>query len=115
MKTKTTKIKKFPDIGLPKTPDREPTDAELKALAAEEIDETEAPEAQAAAPQLASSTVDLARLGLNEVAYVRRAVVDEVPIWSIHSASGHPLGAAPTLEQAWGAIIQNELQPVHVH
>ena len=107
MKTKTTK--KFPDIGLPKTPDREPTDAELKALAEEDIEDV------IEAPTLASASVDLARLGLNEVAYVRRAVVDEQPIWSIFSASGHPLGAAPTLEQAWGAIIQNELQPVHVH
>ena len=112
MKTKTTKTKKFPDIGLPKTPDREPTDAELAALAEEE--EAGGEEA-AVAPTLASASVDLARLGLNQVAYVRRAIVDEAPIWSIFSASGHPLGAAPTLEQAWGAIIQNELQPVHVH
>ena len=109
MKTKTMKSKKFPDIGMPKTPDREPTDAELEALAEEGVDEV------IEVPRLASSSVDLARLGLNEVAYVRQAVVDEVQIWSIYSASGHPLGAAPTLEQAWGAILQNELQPVHVH
>jgi hypothetical protein len=107
MKTKT---KKFPDIGLPKTPDREPTDAELQALAEEPVDEEPVEQIK-----LASSSVDFARLGLNEIAYVRQAVVDDVPIWSIYSASGHPLGAAPTLEQAWGAIIQNELQPVHVN
>lgn len=106
MKTRT---KKFTDIALPKTPDREPTDAELEALAQEQIDEP------VAEPKLASASIDFARLGLNEIAYVRQAVVDEVPIWSIYSASGHPLGAAPTLEQAWGAIIQNELQPVHVN
>jgi hypothetical protein len=109
MKTKT---KKFPDIGLPKTPDREPTDAELEALAQEPADEAIEPDD---VPKLASASIDFARLGLNEIAYVRQAVVDEVPIWSIYSASGHPLGAAPTLAQAWGAIIQNELQPVHVN
>jgi len=109
MKTKTTKTKTFPEIGLPKTPDREPTDAELQALADEQNDEP------VEEIKLASTSIDFARLGLNEIAYVRQAVVDDVPIWSIYSASGHPLGAAPTLAQAWGAIIQNELQPVHVN
>ena len=104
MKTKTTKTKTFPDIGLPKTPDREPTDAELQALAEEQSNEP-----------VEEIKLDFARLGLNEIAYVRQAVVDDVAIWSIYSASGHPLGAAPTLAQAWGAIIQNELQPVHVN
>jgi hypothetical protein len=64
---------------------------------------------------LGSTPVDLARLGLNQIAYVRQTVVDAQPIWSIYSAAGHPLGAATTLEQAWGAIVQNDLQPVHVH
>ena len=58
---------------------------------------------------------DLARLGLNQIAYVRQTKVDDQLVWSIFSAAGHPLGAAVTLEQAWGAVVQNELQPVHVH
>lgn len=64
---------------------------------------------------LASTPVDLARLGLNQVAYIRRSVVDNVSVWTIHSASGVPLGAAENLDQAWGAVMQHDLEPVHVH
>ena len=93
--------------------DREPTDKEL--LAIEHI-KTAGDSPRIAEPAaIASASIDLARLGLNQIAYVRRAVVDEQPVWSIYSATGHPLGAAPTLEQAWGAIVQNDLRPVFVH
>ena len=64
---------------------------------------------------LASTPLDLARLGLNQVAYIRRSLVDDVPMWTIHSASGAPLGAAQNLDQAWGAVMQHDLEPVHVH
>jgi hypothetical protein len=97
---------------LPKAPapttEREPTDTELQ-----EIEATIGEGGQVL--RMASTPIDIARLGLNQLAYVRRAVIDDVPVWSIHSAMGHPLGAAPTLEQAWGAIMQNDLQPVFVH
>ena len=67
------------------------------------------------ATSLASTPVDLAQLGLNQVAYIRRAVVDDMLVWSIHSAAGTPMGAAENLEQAWGAVMQHNLEPVHVH
>ena len=82
-------------------------ESELRAL--EQDDDTEG------ATPVASSAVDLAHLGIDQVAYVRRAVIDEVPVWSIYSASGLQIGAAPSLEKAWGAIVQNDLQPVFVH
>jgi hypothetical protein len=104
-----SKLKKDP---VPVIADREPTDAELAAL--EHDGEALGTEAATDAA-LASSPIDLARLGLNQIAYLRRAVVDDAQVWSIHSAMGHPLGAAPTLEQAWGAVVQNDLQPVFVH
>ncbi|MEQ9448527.1 MAG: hypothetical protein RLN70_06390 [Rhodospirillaceae bacterium] len=63
----------------------------------------------------ASTPVDLARLGLNEVAYVRRSIVDNALVWTIYSASGVPLGAAQEFEQAWGAVKQHDLEPVYVH
>ena len=71
--------------------------------------------ASAPLPALASATVDLASLGLAEIAYVRRALVNDVPMWTIHSAAGHPLGAAHSFEQAWTAVKQNDLEPVRVH
>ena len=64
---------------------------------------------------LASTPVDLAKLGLNEVAYVRRAVVDNQPVWSIHNAAGEAVGATLTRDQAWGAIVQNDMTPLYVN
>jgi hypothetical protein len=91
-----------------------PSDSELRAI--ENEVQNSALDDEAVEPQAVGSTpVDLAHLGLNQIAYVRRAIVDDQPVWSIYSAMGHPLGAATTLEQAWGAIVQNELQPVYVH
>lgn len=66
-------------------------------------------------PAIASATVDFARLGLNQIAYVRRVIVDDVPVWSIHAATGDTIGAAQTFEQAWGAIKQNNLEPLRLH
>ena len=66
------------------------------------------------AADLASTVLDLARLGLSEVAYIRPAIIDNVPMWSIHSAAGDPLGTAPSFDQAWAAVKQNDLEPVRV-
>jgi hypothetical protein len=68
-----------------------------------------------AVPLVASATVDFSRLGLNQVAYVRQAVVNDMPMWSIHAATGDTLGSAETFAQAWVAVKQNNLEPVWVH
>ncbi len=65
--------------------------------------------------QVASTPVDLAKLGLNEVAYIRRAVIDETPVWAIHNAAGDQVGAAQTREQALGAILQHHMTPLYVN
>ncbi len=62
-----------------------------------------------------SAPVDFVRMGLNQMAYTHKTVVNDVPVWGIYSASGDTLGAAQTFEQAWGAILQNNLEPMHVH
>ncbi|MFL2770575.1 MAG: DUF1150 family protein [Rhodospirillaceae bacterium] len=63
----------------------------------------------------ASFPSDLAALGLDHVAYIRRAVVDNMSVWSIHNAAGVQLGATQTRDQAFGAIIQNDLTPLDVN
>jgi len=68
-----------------------------------------------AALQLASTSVDLASLGLDQLAYIRRSVINNAPVWSIHNARGDTVGAAPSKEEAWGAILQHDLQPVYVN
>ena len=62
-----------------------------------------------------TTPVDLVRLGLSEIAYIRRAMVNDVPMWTIHSAAGDPLGAAHSFDQAWAAVKQNDMEPVRVH
>jgi hypothetical protein len=62
-----------------------------------------------------STPLDLARMGLSEFAYIRQALVNDVPMWTIHSAAGDPLGAAESFDLAWAAVKQNDLQPMRVH
>ena len=64
---------------------------------------------------IGSTPVDLAQIGLAEVAYIRKTVVNDQPVWSIHSAAGHPLGVAHSFEQAWGAVKQHDLEPMRVN
>lgn len=64
---------------------------------------------------LASTPVDLEALGLDQVAYLRRAVINNAQVWSIHNAAGAQVGTAPTREQAVGAILQNDLLPLYVN
>ena len=111
MKTKTTNSRS--NAGLTKAVEHEPSDLELHALADESDEPVNDDEiAHMASAPLASSPVEFARFGLNEIAYVRRDVIDNMPVWAIHSAMGQRIGAAPTFEQAWGAILQNDLQPM---
>jgi len=76
-----------------------------------DLDECESENAQV----LASTPVDLASLGLDEVAYIRRAMIDEALVWSIHNAAGAQVGAAQTREQALSAILQHDLTPLDVN
>jgi len=62
-----------------------------------------------------ATPIDLARLGVNEIAYIRQAVVNDEHVWAIFSASGDPIGAAQTFDQAWGAVRQHDMEPARVH
>jgi hypothetical protein len=64
---------------------------------------------------LGSTSVDLIRLGLNQIAYILRARINDVPVWSIHSASGDPIGAADSFDRAWVAVRQHDMEPLRVH
>ena len=84
----------------------------------EDAHEDEVVELEAGEPLSAlggATPVDLVRLGLSEIAYIRRAMVNDVPMWTIHSAAGDPLGAAHSFDQAWAAVRQNDMEPVRVH
>jgi hypothetical protein len=82
----------------------------------EDMDDDEGAEGEVVlqAP-LGSTPVDFAQMGLAEMAYIRKTVVNNQPLWSIHSAAGHPLGAAQSFEQAWAAVKQHDLEPMRVN
>ena len=71
-------------------------------------------EAATGTREIVTST-DLARVGLNEIAYIKQAVVNDEEVWAIFSASGDPIGAAQTFDQAWGAVRQHDMEPARVH
>ena len=62
-----------------------------------------------------ATPIDLARLGLNEIAYIKQAIVNDEQVWAIFSASGDPIGAAQSFDQAWGAVRQHDMEPTRVH
>jgi len=79
-------------------------------------DETDGPDVRTAlTAAVASTPVDFARMGITQMAYIREAVVNNVPMWGIFSAAGDPLGAAGSFDQAWGAVQLHNLQPMRVH
>lgn len=95
--------------------DKEP-ETEVEDFDAGASDDEDMPTQRTLLTSVSGSTpMDLARVGLDEIAYIRRAMVNDVPMWTIHSAAGVPLGAAQSFDQAWAAVRQNDLEPVRVH
>jgi len=76
---------------------------------------TATPEAESEDTSIGAMPVDLARVGLNEIAYIRQAIVNDENVWAIFNAAGDPIGAAPTFDQAWGAVRQHDMEPTRVH
>ncbi len=61
------------------------------------------------------SAADLARFGLQEIAYLRPVMVEGVQAIAIHAADGTQIGAAPNAQLAAAAILQHDMEPVLVH
>lgn len=61
------------------------------------------------------SSQDFALMGMQEVAYVRPAVINGVSVMTIHAADGTQIGIAPNRDVAFAAVKQHELEPVSLH
>ncbi|MBI1776068.1 MAG: DUF1150 family protein [Proteobacteria bacterium] len=61
------------------------------------------------------SPTDVAALGLNHLAYVKRVVVNDVVGYAIHAADGTEMGVARDRDTAFAAVRQHELEPLSVH
>jgi len=58
---------------------------------------------------------DLSNLGLNDVAYVKKALVEGQMVWAIHAADGTPLTTYPTRDTALVAVRQHDLEAKSTH
>jgi len=61
-------------------------------------------------------SADLAALGIDAFAYIRRVVDDEGhEAWAVHAADGSPMAVMADREVAFAAVRQHDLQPLSVH
>ena len=58
---------------------------------------------------------DLENWGLEEVAYLKKDVVDEADVWAIYGAEGKRMGYAADRSVALALISQNDLTAMSVH
>ena len=58
---------------------------------------------------------EFALLGMNDMAYVKRVVVNDEPCFAIHSADGTQLAVVPNEDIAYATVRQNDLEPMRVH
>jgi len=61
------------------------------------------------------SAVQLAKLGVAQVAYVKQIILNGAPAFAIHAADGTPMAVAGDREVAMAAIRQHEMVPLSVH
>ncbi|MDR3439537.1 MAG: DUF1150 family protein [Telmatospirillum sp.] len=65
--------------------------------------------------QKAMSAQDLALWGIQDIAFVKRVVINDEVCWAIHGADGANIGMAPDRDVAFAAVRQHDLEPVSVH
>jgi hypothetical protein len=58
---------------------------------------------------------DLAALGVQNLAFVKRVTVNDEIGYSVHAADGTPMAVMPDRDVAFAAIRQHGLEPVSVH
>ncbi len=68
------------------------------------------------APKRRTMTLqELASWGLQDVAFVKRVVINDEEAWAIHAANGVEMGMAPRRDLAFAAIRQHDMEPFSVH
>jgi hypothetical protein len=58
---------------------------------------------------------ELGLLGMMDVAYVKRILVDGVAAYAIHAADGSQITVIPDRDVAFAVVRQNGLEPVSAH
>ncbi|HUZ71923.1 MAG TPA: DUF1150 family protein [Stellaceae bacterium] len=58
---------------------------------------------------------EFAHLGVNDIAYVKRVIVDDAPAYAVHAADGTPMAVLRDHATAVAALLQHDLEAVSVH
>ena len=58
---------------------------------------------------------DLAELGVNSIAYIKKKIVDNRKMWFIYAAEGTELAYTDDENKAVSLVLDNELIPMSVH
>jgi hypothetical protein len=61
------------------------------------------------------SSVDLAALGLPDVAYIKPVTIDDATAYAVFAADGRRIGMLPTREAALAAMREHGLEPASIH
>ncbi|HJT06362.1 MAG TPA: DUF1150 family protein [Stellaceae bacterium] len=61
------------------------------------------------------SAQEFALLGMQDVAYIRRVVVNDEAGFAIHAADGTEVAVLPSRDLAFATVRQHDLEPVSVH
>jgi hypothetical protein len=61
------------------------------------------------------SARELALYGMQDVAYVKRAIIDDAPRYTVHAADGTQISAFADREVAFATVRQHDLEPLSVH
>lgn len=58
---------------------------------------------------------ELGLLGIEDVAYVKRVVVDGTAAFSVHAADGSQIAVLDDRDLAFAVVRQHDMEPVSVH
>ncbi len=62
-----------------------------------------------------SPDANFADWGLDDIAYIKRDIVNDEPVWAIYGAEGSRMGYAAERDVALAIIAQNDMTPMSVH
>jgi hypothetical protein len=61
------------------------------------------------------SVHELAMLGVQDLAYIKRVIIDGAAGYAVHAADGTQIGVLADREVACATVRQHDLEPVSVH
>lgn len=61
------------------------------------------------------SARELALFGMQDMAYIKRVVVDQTAGYAVHAADGSQIAVLPDRDIAFATVRQHDLEPLSVH